>query len=202
MIMNSNPAMRRSFTAGRVFWGLAMFVAMGAIAALRIVGLIDALASLALMLVVGPAMIVPMMRSANLLAREKGCGSPAGRRYTMRMGVSSVAYMILLPVTLWCWQHFRPGTVATVLLALAVVLPVFGMIASVARYIVEETDEYLRHRAVNAMLWGLGAVLALGSLWGFLETFQLVPHVPGWAVVPVWAIGMGIGQLWMGTDNR
>jgi len=200
--VNANSAMRRVFTAGPAFWGLAMFVAMGAIVALRILGAIDAIVSVALMLVVGPAMIVPMMRAADRLAREKGCGSPAGRRYIMRMGASSAAYTVLLPVTLWCWEHFRPGTVVTVLLALAVVLPVFAMFGAVARYLAEETDEYLRHRTVSALLWGLGAVLVLGSLWGFLETFRLVPHVPGWAVVPVWAIGMGIGQLWMGAGKR
>ena len=42
----------------------------------------------------------------------------------------------------------------------------------------------------------LGLVLALGIFWGFLEMFELVPHVWAWWVLPVWAIGLGFAQLW------
>lgn len=192
----------RGAAGSPVFWGLAFFVAMAAIAALQFAGVIGATGGVMLMLVTGPAMIVPMMRSANRIAREKGCGSPAVRRFNTRMGISSAAYVVTLGLGIWCWQRFHPGTAVTVILALAAVLPIFGMIWATARYLGEETDEYLRQRAAIASLYGLGAVLALGSLWGFLETFRLVPHVPGWAVVPVWAIGMALGQLRMGMAER
>ena len=76
------------------------------------------------------------------------------------------------------------------------------MIYVMARYLREEQDEYLRHRAVNASLVGLACVLGVGSFWGFLETFELVAHVPGWWSVPVWAIGMGAAQAWMAIGNR
>ncbi|WP_395329500.1 hypothetical protein WBP06_15310 [Novosphingobium sp. BL-8H] len=202
MNASGNLTGRRGITASPVFWGLAFFAVMAVIAGLQIAGVIGASGSLALMLVAGPAMIVPMMRSANRLARESGCGSPAVRRFNTRMGVSSAGYVVALGLGIWCWQQFHPGTVVTVALALAVVVPIFGMIWATARYLHEETDEYLRQRAAIASLYGLGAVLALGSLWGFLETFRLVPHVPGWAVVPVWAIGMGIGQFRMSAGKR
>ena len=68
------------------------------------------------------------------------------------------------------------------------------MIIIMARYLMEETDEYLRHRASFSSLIGLGVVLVLGTVWGFLETFGLVPHIWAWWVMPAWAIGLGIGQ--------
>ena len=30
----------------------------------------------------------------------------------------------------------------------------------------------------------------------FLEMFELVPHIWAWWVLPVWAIGLGLAQLW------
>ena len=45
-------------------------------------------------------------------------------------------------------------------------------------------------------------MLAIGSFWGFLETFELVPHVPGWWAVPIWAIGMGLGQAWQSMGQK
>ena len=44
--------------------------------------------------------------------------------------------------------------------------------------------------------------LAAGIFWGFLETFELVPHVPAWWVLPVWAGGLGVAQLWMWARER
>jgi hypothetical protein len=35
----------------------------------------------------------------------------------------------------------------------------------------------------------------VATFYGFLDTFQLVPHVEGWAAVPLWAIGLAVGNL-------
>ena len=79
-------------------------------------------------------------------------------------------------------------------------IPTFGMIAVMGRYLSEEQDEYLRYRSIMASLFGLGLVLALGTFWGFMEMFGLVPHIWSWWVMPVWAIGMGFGQFWLSRD--
>ena len=64
-----------------------------------------------------------------------------------------------------------------------------------ARLLAEEEDEYQRHRHVRASLFGLGTLLTLATIWGFFEQFDLVPHVPTWAAVPVFALGLGLAQL-------
>ena len=55
---------------------------------------------------------------------------------------------------------------------------------------------------ISAALIGLALVLLAGTLWGFLETFGIAPHVPAWWVVPVWAIGLGLGQMIMTSADR
>jgi hypothetical protein len=186
---------------GPVFWGAAFGLAIMALAGLRIYGIIGQATGFFILLACS-AMIVPMIRSANRLSRERGCASPALIRYNKGMGSASIAYIFGLGVAVWLFDKHAEPTTWTYLLALAPVLPIFGMIWVMGRYIVEETDEYLRHRAVMAAMIGLGGVLAIGSAWGFLESFRLAPHVPGWASVPVWAISMGIGQLWLRGRER
>jgi uncharacterized membrane protein len=141
-------------------------------------------------------LLVPMVRAAERSQVAKGCVSAAAVRYNRRFMLAGFAYMVALGAAIYLHTHFALGTGVTFLLALLPALAIFAMIWVMARYLKEETDEYLRHRAIMAALGGLALVLGLGSFWGFLETFGLVSHVPGWFTVPVWAIGMGLSQLW------
>jgi hypothetical protein len=142
-------------------------------------------------------LLVPMVRAAERSQVAKGCVSAAVVRYNRCFMLAGFAYMVALGAAIHLHTHFTLGTAVTFLLALLPALAIFAMIWVMARYLREETDEYLRHRAIMAALGGLALVLGLGSFWGFLETFGLVSHVPGWFTVPVWAIGMGLSQLWM-----
>jgi hypothetical protein len=137
--------------------------------------------------------------------RRGGCGpvaSSAARRYTTGIMATSVAYVLGLGIAMWVFRNLDPSTGVTWVLAMLPIAPILAMIYVMGRYIAEEQDEYLRHRAIMASLVGLGFVLAVGSFWGFLETFELVPHVPGWWAVPIWAFGMGLGQAWQSMEQR
>ena len=140
-------------------------------------------------------LLIPMIRSAKALQEQKGAMSPALRSYNRRFLIFAFLYMAVMLGSSALHDHVAPSSPAIWLLAVAPLLPIFGMIATMARYLREETDEFLRHRAVNAALIGLALVLIVGTSWGFLEMFGLVPHVWTWAVFPLWAIGLGIGTL-------
>ncbi|WP_239805165.1 hypothetical protein [Croceicoccus hydrothermalis] len=144
-------------------------------------------------------LLIPMARARN---RTNICMSPAVRRYNTRLVATSLAYITGLGVAVWIHNRLELSPLALFFVALLPVIPTLAIIFIMGRYIVEEQDEYLRHRAVQASLVGLGAVLALGSFWGFLETFSVVPHVPGWMSVPVFAVGMSAAQCWMTLRNR
>ncbi len=143
------------------------------------------------------ALLVPMVRAAERSRAAKGCASPAAQRYNRRFVVAAFAYMIALGIAVYLHTHFRLPVVVTFVLSLLPTLAIFGMIWVMARYLQEETDEYMRHRAITAALGAMALVLGLGTFWGFLETFELVPHMPGWFTVPVFAIGLALSQLWM-----
>lgn len=124
----------------------------------------------------------------------KAFGSPALVRYNKRFLIASLAYVAGMLIAAGIYNRGMPPGALGYAVSLLPTVPVLAMIVTMGRYLVEETDEYLRHRASLSSLIGLGVVLVLGTVWGFLETFGLVPHVWAWWVMPAWAIGLGIGQ--------
>jgi hypothetical protein len=83
-------------------------------------------------------------------------------------------------------------------LALVPGLAVVGLFYAVGMLIVEQTDEFLRMLLVRQNLIAIGFALSLASVWGFLEAFDLVPHIAAFYIVVVWAVGLLLG----GAVNR
>jgi len=146
--------------------------------------------------------IIPLTRASLAKQRSTGHLSPAIVRYTRRFLLASFGYMLGLGIAVTIANRVDLSGLESFLIALLPVIPVLGMIWTMARYLIEEGDEFLRHRAIMASLFGLGAVLTLGTFWGFLETFEVVPHIWAWWVFPVWAMGMGLGQCGMALADR
>ncbi len=154
------------------------------------VGWIAALVVLATMVMIA----VGVTRRFSGEAAVRAYGSPALARYNTRFLLACLAYVVGLLIAIAIHEKgLSPGPIAYAVTLLPT-LPALAMIFIMGRYLVEERDEYLRHRASLAAIIGLGLVLVLGTVWGFLETFGLAPHIWAWWVVPVWAIGLGIGQ--------
>lgn len=140
-------------------------------------------------------LLIPMVRASERMQSATGCASPAMMRYNRRMLAASFAYVVGFLIAVALFKGQTVSKPAAALLSLLPTLPALGMIWAMARYVIEESDEYLRARTVNAALTATGLLLGIATFWGFLTTFGVAPHVPMWAVVPVWAIGLGIGQL-------
>lgn len=176
---------------------IGLFLAsVGAVIGLKLSGAIEG-GTAYLLFLIPTALLVPLYRALQRCERARGASTPAVARYNRGTLLSTLGYVLGLGIAMWVWRNMEPSTGLTWLLAMLPIVPILALIYVMGRYIVEESDEYLRHRAVMASLVGLGLVLALGSFWGFLETFELVPHVPGWWTVPAWALGMGLAQAWM-----
>lgn len=173
----------------QAFWVAAYFVAVAIIAALRLTDAINGTTGFILLAAATGALIVPMRRAG-------ACSSPAMATYNRRVLVSAFGYVLGLGMAITLWNDFELSRPLIFAISLLPTLPTFGMIWAMGRYLAEEGDEYLRHRTIMAALAALGLVLALGIFWGFLEMFELVPHVWAWWVLPVWAIGLGLAQLW------
>lgn len=176
-------------------WGLAFLVAMfGTAWLLKWSAIIKAPWGFAIMLV-PMLLLIPMVRAAERMQRESGCASRVAMRYNRRMLVASFAYVFGLGVALLLFRDRDVAKPVAALLALLPTLPVFGMIWAMARYVIEESDEYLRARTINAALGATGLLLAVATFWGFLTTFGVAPAVPMWTAVPVWCLGLGLSHV-------
>ena len=142
---------------------------------------------------------VMIMRAGESHARGRGAFSAAMATYNKRMLAASAVYVAGLMLAIWVHDQYAPKGVVAFVVALAPSAGILLMVAAMARLLVEETDEYLRHRYVRSALFGLGTLLTLATVWGFFEQFGLVPHAPGWLAAPVYALGLGIAQCWPGA---
>lgn len=174
-------------------WGAAFVIGMFGTGFLARALDFGTVASMAVM-VPPMLLLIPYRRAAEKAQGACGSLSPATQRYNRRAMIWSFGYMLLLFVAIGGAKAGASGPLLW-LLALLPALPILYLLWAMARYLVEETDEYLRMRVVTAALWATGALLGIATVWGFLETFHLVPHVAGWAAVPVWAISLGLGTL-------
>ena len=178
----------------RLLWGSAFVLAMGLAG-----GVINSthLSFLEVLAVaIAPTLLlIPFVRSAERVQVEAGCITAATQRYTRRFVAMSFAYVIVLFTALGLSHETGVTGPLLWLLALLPCVPIMGMIWAMARLLVEETDEYQRLRMVRASLVATGVLLVLGTVWGFLEMFGLAPHLWLWLVFPVWAMGLGFGQL-------
>jgi len=103
--------------------------------------------------------------------------SVAGIRFIARLLTTSIVSVGVVFYTKWAFQHFHPTGFRVYILAL---LPAIANVASlvvVGLYISEEKDEFERSIIIRSVLWGLGAALAVSSVWGTLEQFAQAPHL-------------------------
>ena len=135
-----------------------------------------------------------LFRAGERRAIEAGNFSQAMGRYNRRMLTAGAIYVVGLFTAVWVHDELHPNGPAGFAIAFLPSIGVLWMVWAMGRLLAEETDEYLRHRMVRSSLFGLGALLTLATVWGFFEQFDLVPHVPAWAAVPVFALGLGIAQ--------
>ena len=189
--------------AGRqpAVWAIAFPTAMAAIAYCEHRGLLGGWRSLPFV-AVATLLLVPLTKAANNRQAAAGALSPATRRYNRRMLIWSLGYVLCLGIAMTVRNYLHPQGALLWGIAFLPSVPMIFFVWTLARYVVEEEDEYLRYRQTSAALIGLALVLLAGTLWGFLETFGVVPRVPAWWVVPVWAIGLGLGQMIMASAER
>lgn len=181
-------------------WGALFILNMMLITLAHIFDLIE-LPVPPILMAINMVLLVPMVRAARSRQELAGAVSPALRRYNRRMLTCGVIYMVAMIGAANVYNAGDRSGPLVWLLAILPVLPMLGMILAMYRYYHEEDDEFLRHRAVTGALVGLVLVLVLGTAWGFLEMFGLVPHLWNWWVFPVWALGLGVGTCWPGSSR-
>jgi hypothetical protein len=119
--------------------------------------------------------------------------SPAVVRYNVRVIVLSLLYSAALIAAVYLFKHHLIGGPVAWVVGVLPALPIVGIFAAIGLYLVEEHDEYLRMMTIRQTLWASGFSLSIATVWGFLESFDLVGHVPVYWVSVLWFGGLGLG---------
>ncbi|MGC6400221.1 hypothetical protein ACNI3Q_06520 [Sphingomonas sp. FW199] len=126
----------------------------------------------------------------------------ATRRYLRRFMPTMATYMAALFFANWAIRQWDPQGAALVLLSVLPALPIVILLWVIGRLIVETTDEYVRQTMVTAMLGGTGLMLAVTTVWGFLEDGGVLPHLPAYWAFVLWCAGWGITQCVLALRER
>jgi hypothetical protein len=118
---------------------------------------------------------------------------PAIRRYNRRVLWLSLLYALFLLAAVYAFKHHLLAGAAAYFVAVLPALPIIGIFAAIGLYLAEEQDEYVRMLMVRQTLWASGFALSLATIWGFLESFELVGHVESYYVAVLWFGGLGLG---------
>lgn len=119
--------------------------------------------------------------------------TPALKRYNKRVIWLSLVYVIFLFAAVYGFNHELLHGAAAYMAAVLPALPIIGVFGAIGRYLVEEPDEYVRMLMVRQSLWASGFALSVATVWGFLESFELVGHIDAYYVAVLWFGGLGIG---------
>jgi hypothetical protein len=134
------------------------------------------------------------------------CFNPAQRRYNRNVLVLSALYAVTLVGTIAFFLRTAPTGLVAYAAAVLPALPIIGVFAAMGRYLVDEQDEYLRMLTVRQTLWATGFALSVATIWGFLESFELVDHIDAYYIAVLWFGGLGLGacmnKLTIGSAGR
>ena len=121
--------------------------------------------------------------------------SPAMKRYNRRVLWLSLLYAACLLAAIFGFKHKLFGGLIAYIAAILPALPIIGIFGAMGRYLFEEQDEYVRMLTVRQSLWASGFALSVATIWGFLESFDLVEHVDSYSVAIIWFMGLAVGSI-------
>ena len=119
---------------------------------------------------------------------------PVMRRYRRRLSIALISYCVVLMGSIYLLHRVDLSGPLLWLVAAAPAVPILGVLAVMGLYLKEEPDEFERAVHVEAMLWGLGVVLAVTTVWGFLSNADVVPAPPLFLVFPLFCLSWGLSQ--------
>jgi len=119
----------------------------------------------------------------------------AQKRYLARFFPVMALYVASVVGVSFLFILAPPVGVARYAVALLPALPIIGVFYVLGRYLLEETDEFLRLRQVMALLVGGGLTLSLCAIWGFLEIYAHAPAVGVFNVVWIFFGAFGFANL-------
>jgi hypothetical protein len=125
---------------------------------------------------------------------KRGRIGPVMKRYRQRLAVAMMAYVVALLGSLTLLHGAPMSGPLLWAVAAAPAIPILGVLVVMGLYLKEEPDEFERAVHVEAMLWALGVVLAVTTVWGFLANAGVVPTPPLFLIFPLFCFSWGLSQ--------
>ena len=127
---------------------------------------------------------------------EAFCGAtPAQRRHSRRVIIASLVYAAVLVPTVYLIRHGLVAGQWRMVLAIVPALPLVAMFGSYARYLSEETDEYIRTLVVRQILAATTVAMVCAVVWGFLADLGGAPQIATYWIAFVWVAAQGASAL-------
>lgn len=118
---------------------------------------------------------------------------PEHRRYTVAVVLLMVGYVGALVGVNMYFDNNSPSGASAYAAATLPALPIIGVFFVMSRLLVTLNDEYQRYLLTRQMLIATGFMLSVATVWGFVESFGLLPHVPAFYAAILWFGGLGLG---------
>ncbi|MFZ1742591.1 MAG: hypothetical protein WAT93_07040 [Pontixanthobacter sp.] len=181
-----------------MFFAGLMFTAYAAIVALILTQAIND--TTALILMIAPiGLVIPMLKAANRQA-DAGVANCIGkgqakRNYVKRVAIFTALYMIAIGLMTFVLKDGEPSAALRAILATLPGLAIIGIFWAIGRLIVEEQDEFMKMLVVRQTLVATGLSMSAASVWGFLESADVVIHADAYWWAIVWFFGLGVGAV-------
>ena len=121
--------------------------------------------------------------------------TPAQRRHGRRVLVFSLIYAAVLIPIVYVIRHGMVSGSWRMALAVLPALPLIGMFGSYARYLSEETDEYIRMMVVRQILSATTVAMVCAVVWGFLVDLGGAPQIATYWIAFVWVFAQGVSAM-------
>ena len=183
---------------GPYFWAGLLLGSYGLVGGLALSGAVNTTA--ALLLMVAPAgLLIPLFKSATRTVDEGGTAclarGQAQKRYVKRVMIFTSLYLLALAGMTFAEKEFVLAEPVRAVLAILPGLAIIGVFWSIGRLIVEEQDEFLRMLTIRQSLWATGFAMSAASVWGFLESADIVVHLDAYWWAVAWFFGLFVGAV-------
>jgi hypothetical protein len=184
---------------GPWFWAGAFIASSVALGVLSFSGAIEGRGTILVLAIVPLLLLAAVVRASQKRIAAKESQSPNPRlaqtRYVKRVAIFTSLYLATFALMTFAYEAFDVPFEARVVIALLPGLAVTGMFWAIGRLIVEEEDEFIRMLTVRQTLIASGFALSTATIWGFLESADLVAHIDAYWVAIAWFFGLIIGAI-------
>ena len=130
------------------------------------------------------------------MSLENACAPTlAARRHNRRILWAAVAYALTLIPIVYVVRHGLVAGPGRMALAVIPALPLVAMFASYARYLSEETDEYIRTLVVRQILAATTVAMVFAVVWGFLTDLGGAPPLATYWIAFIWVVAQGVSAI-------